>query len=293
MTEQINVQQSRVLESLVLQKKDKVLFREWMLPIRDAYPFGQLTFDDKYLLLTEADYEVIAELLKDLRGYDINSERQLASNNRIEAASLTNDEKAGGAKAGDDWLLVSTLSGRLQLNDGHYALPPGSLIVMNKEQLKNHQHQIILIVENKAILPHLTSSIFSRNDNYDPLIIYRGDPYFSNAAANEFVISQRERCQIHTFFDSDPKGLSMALAIPSVTGVWLVDLANISELQSVNQEITFQKQSSVDHSLAQKCENFGTELARDYQRMIQHRIAIMQEHVVARNLDIILYRKSN
>lgn len=52
MTEQINVQQSRVLESIVLQKKDKVLFREWMLPIR-AYPFGQLTFDDKYLLLTE------------------------------------------------------------------------------------------------------------------------------------------------------------------------------------------------------------------------------------------------
>ena len=293
MTEQINVQQSRVLESIVLQKKDKVLFREWMQPIRDAYPFGQLTFDDKYLHLTEADYEVIAELLKDLRGYDINSERQLASNNRIEAASLMNDEKAGGAKAGDDWLLVTTLSGRLQLNDGHYALPPGGLLVMNKEQLRNHQHQIILIVENKAILPHLSSSIFSETDSYDPLIIYRGDPYFSIAAANEFVISQQERCQIHTFFDSDPKGLSMALAIPSVSGIWLVDLANVSELQHVNQEITFQQQSSVDHSLARKSKNFGTELARYYQRMNQNRVAIMQEHVVARNLNIILYRKSD
>ncbi len=290
MTEQINVQQSRVLESIVLQKKDKVLFREWMQPIRDAYPFGQLTFDDKYLLLTEADYEVIAELLKDLLGYEINPERQLTSNNRIDAASLTNDEKAGGAKAGDDWLLVATLSGRLQLNDGHL---PGGLLVMNKEQLRDHQHQIILIVENKAILPHLSSSIFSETDNYDPLIIYRGDPYFSIAAANEFVISQQERCQIHTFFDSDPKGLSMALAIPSVSGVWLVDLANISELQSVNQEITFQQQSSVDHSLAQKCQNFRTELARYYHRMNQNRIAIMQEHVVARNLNIILYRKSD
>lgn len=293
MTEQINVQQSRVLESIVLQKKDKVLFREWMQPIRDAYPFGQLTFDDKYLLLTEADYDVIAELLKDLRGYDINSERQLTSNNRIEAASLTNDEKVRGAKAGDDWLLVSTLSGRLQLNDGHFFLPPGGLLVMNKEQLRNHQHQIILIVENKAILPHLASSIISKTDNYDPLIIYRGDPYFSIAAAYEFVISQQEQCQIHTFFDSDPKGLSMALAIPSVSGVWLVDLANISELQSVNQEITFQQQSSVDHSLFQKCENFGTELVRYYQRMNQHRIAIMQEHVIARNLNTILYSKSN
>lgn len=293
MTEQINVQQSRVLESIVLQKKDKVLFREWMQPIRDAYPFGQLTFDDKYLLLTEADYDVIAELLKDLRGYDINSERQLTSNNRIEAASLTNDEKARGAKAGDDWLLVSTLSGRLQLNDGHFFLPPGGLLVMNKEQLRNHQHQVILIVENKAILPHLASSIISKTDNYDPLIIYRGDPYFSIAAAYEFVISQQEQCQIHTFFDSDPKGLSMALAIPSVSGVWLVDLANISELQSVNQEITFQQQSSVDHSLFQKCENFGTELVRYYQRMNQHRIAIMQEHVIARNLNTILYSKSN
>ena len=292
MTEQINVQQSRVLESIVLQKKDKVLFREWMQPIRDAYPFGQLTFDDKYLHLTEADYEVIAEL-KDLRGYDINSERQLASNNRIEAASLTNDEKARGAKAGDDWLLVSTLSGRLQLNDGHFFLPPGGLLVMNKEQLRNHQHQIILIVENKAILPHLSSSIFSETDSYDPLIIYRGDPYFSIAAANEFVISQQERCQIHTFFDSDPKGLSMALAIPSVSGIWLVDLANVSELQHVNQEITFQQQSSVDHSLARKSKNFGTELARYYQRMNQNRVAIMQEHVVARNLNIILYRKSD
>lgn len=293
MTEQINVQQSRVLESIVLQKKDKVLFREWMQPIRDAYPFGQLTFDDKYLLLTEADYDVIAELLKDLRGYDINSERQLTSNNRIEAASLTNDEKVRGAKAGDDWLLVSTLSGRLQLNDGHFFLPPGGLLVMNKEQLRNHQHQIILIVENKAILPHLASSIISKTDNYDPLIIYRGDPYFSIAAAYEFVISQQEQCQIHTFFDSDPKGLSMALAIPSVSGVWLVDLANISELQSVNQEITFQQQSSVDHSLFQKCENFGTELVRYYQRMNQYRIAIMQEHVIARNLNTILYSKSN
>ena len=63
MTEQINLQQSRVLESIVLQQKDKVSFKKWMQPIRDAYPFGQLTFDDKYLLLTEADYEVIAELL--------------------------------------------------------------------------------------------------------------------------------------------------------------------------------------------------------------------------------------
>jgi hypothetical protein len=62
MTEQINLQQSRVLESIVLQKKDKVLFREWMQPIRDAYPFGQLTFDDKYLLLTEADYEALFHL---------------------------------------------------------------------------------------------------------------------------------------------------------------------------------------------------------------------------------------
>ena len=293
MTEQINLRQSRVLESIVLQKKDKVQFSEWMQPIRDAYPFGQLTFDDKYLLLTEADYDVIAELLKDLRGYDINSERQLTSNNRIEAASLTNDEKVRGAKAGDDWLLVSTLSGRLQLNDGHFFLPPGGLLVMNKEQLRNHQHQIILIVENKAILPHLASSIISKTDNYDPLIIYRGDPYFSIAAAYEFVISQQEQCQIHTFFDSDPKGLSMALAIPSVSGVWLVDLANIFELQSVNQEITFQQQSSVDHSLFQKCENFGTELVRYYQRMNQHRVAIMQEHVRARNLNTFLYSKSN
>ena len=293
MTEQINLQQSKVLESIVLQQKDKVLFKKWMQPIRDAYPFGQLTFDDKYLLLTEADYEVITELLKDLRGYDINPERQLASNNRIETASLMNDEKAGGAKAGDDWLLVSTLFGRLQLNDVHFSLPPGGLLAMNKEQLKNHQHRVILIVENKAILPHIASTMFSGDDNYDPLIIYRGDPYFSIAAANEFVISQQERCQIHTFFDSDPKGLSMALAIPSVSGIWLVDLANISELQSVNQEITFQQQSSVDHSLTQKSENFGTELAQYFQQMNRNRVAIMQEHVVARNLNIILYSKSN
>ena len=293
MTEQINLRQSRVLESIVLQKKDKVQFSEWMQPIRDAYPFGQLTFDDKYLLLTEADYEVIAELLKDLCGYDVLSAPQVPSNNRMEVAKRINNEKSGGAKAGNDWILISTLSGQLKLQDGYYRLPLNSILVMDQEQLKEHQHQIILIVENKAILPHLTSSIFSETDNYDPLIIYRGDPYFSIAAANEFVISQQERCQIHTFFDSDPKGLSMALAIPSVSGVWLVDLANISELQSVNQEITFQKQSSVDHSLIKKSENFGTELARDYQRMIQHRIAIMQEHVVARNLDIILYRKSD
>ena len=85
----------------------------------------------------------------------------------------------------------------------------------------------------------------------------------------------------------------MALAIPSVSGIWLVDLADVSELQHVNQEITFQQQSSVDHSLIEKSENFGTELAQYYQRMNQNRVAIMQEHVVARNLDIILYRKSN
>ena len=264
-----------------------------MQPIRNAYPFGQLTFDEKYLLLTESDYEMIAELLKDLLGYAINSNRPLTVTNRLEAASLTNNEKAGGAKAGNDWILISTLSGQLKLQDGYYRLPLNSILVMDQEQLKEHQHQIILIVENKAILPHLTSSIFSETDNYDPLIIYRGDPYFSIAAANEFVISQQERCQIHTFFDSDPKGLSMALAIPSVSGIWLVDLADVSELQHVNQEITFQQQSSVDHSLIEKSENFGTELAQYYQRMNQNRVAIMQEHVIARNLNTILYSKSN
>lgn len=293
MTEQINLQQSRVLESIVLQQKDKVLFKKWMEPIRDAYLFGQLTFDDKYLLLTEADYEVIAELLTDLCGYDIHSALNISSNNRMEVAKRINNEKSGGAKAGNDWILISTLSGQLKLKDGYYRLPPNSILVMDQGQLKDHRHHTILIVENKAILPHLSSSTFNNIENYDPLIIYRGDPYFSVATSNEFIISQQEQCQIHTFFDSDPKGLSMALAIPSVSGVWLVDLANISELQRVNQEITFQQQSSIDNSLAQKCENFGAELVRYYQRMNQYRIAIMQEHVIARNLNTFLYSKSN
>lgn len=293
MTEQINLQQSRVLESIVLQQKDKVSFKKWMQPIRDAYPFGQLTFDDKYLLLTEADYEVIAELLKDLCGYDVHSAPQVPSNNRMEVAKRINNEKSGGAKAGNDWILISTLSGQLKLKDGYYRLPLNSILVMDQEQLKEHQHHTILIVENKAILPHLSSSIFNNIENYDPLIIYRGDPYFSVATSNEFIISQQEQCQIHTFFDSDPKGLSMALAIPSISGIWLADLADISVLQRVNQEITFQQQSSVDYSIAQKSENFGADLARYYHRMNQYRIAIMQEHVVAKNLDIILHSKSN
>ena len=79
----------------------------------------------------------------------------------------------------------------------------------------------------------------------------------------------------------------MALAIPSVSGIWVVDLTNIFELQCVNQEITFQQQSSTDNSVAQKCENFGIKFARYSQRMNQHWIAIMQEHVVAGNLGII------
>lgn len=292
MTEQINLQQSRVLESIVLQQKDKVPFKKWMQPIRDAYPFGQLTFDDKYLLLTEADYEVIAELLKDLRGYDVHSAQQLSSNNRMEVAKRINNEKSGGAKAGNDWILISTLSGQLKLKDGDYRLPFNSILVMDLQQLKEHQHHTILMVENKAVLPHLSSSIFNGIENYDPLIIYRGDPYFSVATANEFIISQQEQCQIHTFFDSDPKGLSMALAVPSISGLWLVDLANISVLQNVNQEITFQQQSSVDYSIAQKCESFGAELTSYYHRMNQYRIAIMQEHVVARNLGIVLLQNS-
>lgn len=64
-------------------------------------------------------------------------------------------------------------------------------------------------------------------------------------------------------------------------------------LQRVNQEITFQQQSSVDYSIAQKSENIGADLACYYYRTNQYRIAIMQEHVVAKNLDIILHNKSN
>ena len=291
MTERINQQQSRVLESIVLEKKEKVAFKSWMQPIRNAYPFGQLTFDEKYLLLTESDYEMIAELLKDLLGYAINSNRPLTVTNRLEAASLTNNEKAGGAKAGNDWLLVSTLSGVLRLDEGDYSLPSGCLLVMDREKLTGHCHAIILIVENKAVLPHLSSSIFSGMADYDPLIIYRGDPYFSVAAANDFVIDQQEQCQIHTFFDSDPKGLSMALATPAVSGVWLIDLNNVAELQSVNQETIFQQQSSVDNALAKKCEVCGSELVNYYRLMNQHRIAIMQEHILARNLDIVLFSR--
>lgn len=291
MTERINQQQSRVLESIVLEKKEKVAFKKWMQPIRDAYPFGQLTFDDKYLLFTVADHDVIAQLLKDTLGYDITQKKLSGTKNRIEAAGLINNEKMGGAKAGGDWLLISTLTGVLRLNEGDYSLPSGSLLVMDREKLNNHHHETILIVENKAILPHLASSVFLGIDNYDPLIIYRGDPYFSIAAANDFVISQQAQCQIHTFFDSDPKGLSMALATPAVAGVWLIDLNNVAELQSVNQETIFQQQSSVDNGLAKKCEVCGSELVNYYRLMNQHRIAIMQEHILARNLDIVLFSR--
>ena len=100
----------------------------------------------------------------------------------------------------------------------------------------------------------------------------------------DLFASSQEQYLIHIFFDSDPKGVSVAVAIPSVSGVWFLDLANMSELQRVNQEITFLQQSSIDHSLFQKCENFGPELVRYYQRMNQHRIAIMQEYVFARSL---------
>ena len=108
---------------------------------------------------------------------------------------------------------------------------------------------------------------------------------------SQVFASSQEQCLIHIFFDSDPKGVSVAVAIPSVSGVWFLDLANMSELQRVNQEITFLQQSSIDHSLAQKCENIGTELVRYYQRMNQHRIAIMQEYAVARSLGTLWAQK--
>jgi hypothetical protein len=70
-----------------------------------------------------------------------------------------------------------------------------------------------------------------------------------------------------------------------------IDLNNVAELQSVNQETIFQQQSSVDNALAKKCEVCGSELVNYYRLMNQHRIAIMQEHILARNLDIVLFSR--
>ena len=39
----------------------------------------------------------------------------------------------------------------------------------------------------------------------------------------DLFASSQEQCLIHIFFDSDPKGVSVAVAIPSVSGVWFLD----------------------------------------------------------------------
>lgn len=286
----LKIKQLQTLANIILQKKVKVTLSKWLAELRDTYGFGILDIKGKHLLLSEQDYQTLEWIIRQYIAPSIELDQLLKPNakERIQTSAIFNDDKAGAAKAGEEWLLVRSILGPLKLKQAIVNNPVSAICVMDKETLVNHQHQALLVVENKALMKSIHQAKLPEEViRMDPLVVYRGDEYFSTRTSLDFIknqLKEHPEKPLYLFTDFDPKGLVIAMAYPSIKG-FIVP----------TQEIVWQKHTNLDNFIKQTESMRTLELnAMLWNTNIQHMIrlmdkkqtAITQEIMVARSLPL-------
>jgi hypothetical protein len=138
---------------------------------------------------------------------------------RLEMAQYHANEKLANRPASEDRLLLNSADGVLRLNGNEINLHPESLssagLMCLSSSIRSIEHQIIVVVENLAIMPLCHTWQISCIDR-QALWIYRGDHKTGaqTKACRDFIERFGLNKTVIVFSDMDPKGLEIAVTLP-------------------------------------------------------------------------------
>lgn len=107
---------------------------------------------------------------------------------REQVLNIANDEKFAGKKVKQQRLAIKTLARQpLMINQQQYSLPIEGHMDISLEQIESVEHNCVLIVENYRCFDYLQQiRICLPKKNKQPLVVYRGDEYYSQQTLRLF-----------------------------------------------------------------------------------------------------------
>ncbi len=166
------------------------------------------------VLYSTEDFDLAAKILTN-RGFDLVA--AAAGGARADAPDASS-EKASAAPVTQGLVAVVPIGLPPQCG---YA-PPGSFLAMQWDAALRLPYEVLVVCENLEPMRRLTSYpwLTRKIGGRPALVLYRGAPeVFRIAAAHQLV--QGDKRPVLALFDFDPKGLSMANALPRREGLCL------------------------------------------------------------------------
>ncbi|WP_371372623.1 hypothetical protein [Thalassotalea aquiviva] len=210
---------------------------------------------------------------------------------RLDVAKHVHNEKLAKVNPDQDYVLLRSLHGPLDIFNPPFSLPNGSSLRIGIKHLLLDNIKRILVVENLVAFDHIEQANFPDDFEVD-IVLYRGHG-ISNSGTNNLLQSISTNTEVVAFTDYDPKGVDIAFHLPNVTR-WLYpqyynDINKWSSLSDYSRQ-----HSNLNYLLTlAELESSGP-----ITTLLKHQLSIKQEHMLAHNLkleeaDVFAPNKSN
>ncbi|OUM22677.1 hypothetical protein B8W72_30005 [Pseudomonas putida] len=161
-----------------------------------------------YLALTEVELHTVRMMLKREAGVDaLHVSLEELEGDRIAVAKRSRNEKLARLKTGDRIVMVSSVSGQLQLASGRFSHPVGGSLSVPAQEL--HGLDAVVLVENLAVMFAAHEYRWPMEVQHLPLV-FRGSPQVTPAAVTRALLGVK---QVICFPDYDPQGWMNTLTV--------------------------------------------------------------------------------
>ena len=236
---------------------------------------------NKTLTLTASDRQYLVQLLAKETGADLKTV-DLAGLSELSRTDITNtviNEKWSQRKVREDIIYLKSLDDEVMLEKTH-PTPKGGYLGVPWQQAVNHQHQVIIAIENlevflNADIVKWPLEVFLST----PLFVYRGDAEATPSAFKKFIESTTQK--YYVFFDYDPAGFMMALTQPRLPSVIIPDVST-QVLKKCTKKAAYDKQYKAVDYLKKT-----TSKAHNHIEIItSHQLAVMQEKMLSSQMSL-------
>lgn len=276
---EIGKQVYRSIQRVLQQRSARVAINKTWSQIHNEFAIGSRV--GKYLALTADDRERLRFTL--LRATGLDPLHDHLDGDRLAMSRRSPNEKLAAQPVFGDGIKLFRLQQPIPLVGGAASTPPGSYLTTNPGQLDAARLDVIVVIENGTAFlnwPKLRADAGIRH----ALALYRGHDDSARRVLN-LLHEVRSQARIYAAVDFDPAGFRIALGLGADALLVPERYPRILQEVHLNKPEAFEKQNT-------KAEDAnipgGWRIAWDW--IHQHRIAVTQEALLARNWNMVALR---
>lgn len=212
---------------------------------------------------------------------------------RMDMAEKVPDEKLASDSVFGQLVVMATVGkAQVKVSGESVRIPQGSILSVPFDRLDANilRQQRLVVIENGALMPECHHIRLPKGWE-DCVFIYRG--HRENVRHTQNLIESQPAELLGLFFDFDPAGLDMALAVGKgcvfipKEGPKLINALGAT----INNRSAFRRQGREINRLRDRVVDTHWEQIVDW--LEKNEIAIMQEHLVRRNLPLVTLCSAN